>query len=132
MHSGSSGALQQFEHDQGLLALAAHFRSNTVADARRRGIDAFDPAHHAHALVQVDQAQIDIPAGLRRAAHQDRKSVVKGKSESVSVDLGGRRSIKKKKKKEERRSRHIQRHTSLPSEQNNNTTQIADTTHTTT
>src|SRR3546814_15838569 len=29
----------------------------------------------------------------------DRKSVVKGKSVSVRVDLGGRRSIKKKKKK---------------------------------
>src|SRR3546814_19323213 len=29
---------------------------------------------------------------------EDRKSVVEGKSESVRVDLGGRRSIKKKKK----------------------------------
>src|SRR3546814_16632906 len=31
-------------------------------------------------------------------AHQDRKSVVEGKSVSVSVDLGGRGSIKKKKR----------------------------------
>src|SRR3546814_19077314 len=31
-------------------------------------------------------------------SHQDRKSVVSGKSVSVRVDLGGRRIIKKKKK----------------------------------
>src|SRR3546814_13308911 len=31
------------------------------------------------------------------SAYLDRKSVVKGKSVSVSVDLGGRRNIKKKK-----------------------------------
>src|SRR3546814_18848163 len=34
------------------------------------------------------------------AAGSDRKSVVEGKSVSVRVDLGGRRSIKKKKKKQ--------------------------------
>src|SRR3546814_16217167 len=37
---------------------------------------------------------------LRQA--QDRKSVGKGKSVSVRVDLGGRRNIKKKKKKKKR------------------------------
>src|SRR3546814_13789891 len=34
------------------------------------------------------------------AAKTDRKSVVEGKSVSVRVDLGGRRSIKKKRKKQ--------------------------------
>src|SRR3546814_15989298 len=34
----------------------------------------------------------------RRSGCKDRKSVVSGKSVSVRVDLGGRRSIKKKKK----------------------------------
>src|SRR3546814_20743051 len=34
---------------------------------------------------------------LKEYANQDRKSVVTGKSVSVSVDLGGRRHIKKKK-----------------------------------
>src|SRR3546814_12873698 len=37
---------------------------------------------------------------MRAAAGADRKSVVEGKSVSVRVDLGGRRSIKKKTKKE--------------------------------
>src|SRR3546814_11514780 len=40
-------------------------------------------------------AAFHLTAELR---HQDRKSVVLGKSVSVSVDLGGRRLIKKKKK----------------------------------
>src|SRR3546814_739551 len=40
------------------------------------------------------------PRRLRR--HQDRKSVVSGKSVSVRVDLGGSRSIKKKKKQEKK------------------------------
>src|SRR3546814_7532247 len=35
--------------------------------------------------------------GRRLEVHQDRKSVVAGKSVSVRVDLGGRRIIKKKK-----------------------------------
>src|SRR3546814_13210445 len=37
---------------------------------------------------------------LRHGAHQDRKSVVEGKSVSVRLDLGGRRIIKKKKKEQ--------------------------------
>src|SRR3546814_12406970 len=37
--------------------------------------------------------------GRQQAVLIDRKSVVEGKSVSVRVDLGGRRSIKKKKKK---------------------------------
>src|SRR3546814_8319738 len=36
--------------------------------------------------------------GATRGTRTDRKSVVEGKSVSVSVDLGGSRSIKKKKK----------------------------------
>src|SRR3546814_12763978 len=41
---------------------------------------------------------VERPADRRTARHADRKSVVKGKSVSVRVDLGGRRIIKKKKK----------------------------------
>src|SRR3546814_17737607 len=37
------------------------------------------------------------PSARTRGAGEDRKSVVKGKSVSVRVDLGGRRIIKKKK-----------------------------------
>src|SRR3546814_14439636 len=47
-------------------------------------------------------AGAEIVAWLRRVLprpHPDRKSVVEGKSVSVRVDLGGRRSIKKKKKR---------------------------------
>src|SRR3546814_20762386 len=39
-------------------------------------------------------------AGNENENEQDRKSVVEGKSVSVRVELGGRRSIKKKKNKE--------------------------------
>src|SRR3546814_11305361 len=50
-----------------------------------------------------EQADDDAAAGTGAAVadgvvQQDRKSVVEGKSVSVSVDLGGRRVIKKKKK----------------------------------
>src|SRR3546814_12859199 len=37
--------------------------------------------------------------GVHAVCHADRKSVVKGKSVSVRVDLGGRRIIKKKNKR---------------------------------
>src|SRR3546814_12858929 len=40
---------------------------------------------------------VDVVVG---GAYQDRKSVVEGKSVSVRVDLGGRRSMKKQKKEE--------------------------------
>src|SRR3546814_17084270 len=46
-------------------------------------------------LVPLSAAAIDKAIEL----NQDRKSVVSGKSGSVRVDLGGRRSINKKKKK---------------------------------
>src|SRR3546814_10937129 len=46
-------------------------------------------------------------AGRRRprACRADRKSVVKGKSVSVRVDLGGRRIIKKKNTKHEKKNK---------------------------
>src|SRR3546814_20973332 len=40
-----------------------------------------------------------IPVSKKNGENADRKSVVKGKSGSVRVDLGGRRAIKKKKQK---------------------------------
>src|SRR3546814_14057441 len=52
-----------------------------------------------HVPRQRSQARSDAPGSRRawrRAARQDRKSVVSGKSVSVRVNLGGRRIIKKK------------------------------------
>src|SRR3546814_354571 len=43
-------------------------------------------------------ARVELVLDAVKARHQDRKSVVLGKSVSVRVNLGGRRSIKKKKK----------------------------------
>src|SRR3546814_17489347 len=54
------------------------------------------PSVAVHGGVRGDGAG-DGPA-VRTPAQLDRKSVVKGKSVSVRVDLGGRRIIKKKKK----------------------------------
>src|SRR3546814_17737879 len=54
---------------------------------------------------------IKIGTGLvvqRRKALVDRKSVVKGKSVSVRVDLGGRRIIKKKTKKKHIRQQDLE------------------------
>src|SRR3546814_18838708 len=39
----------------------------------------------------------------------DRKSVVKGKSVSVRVDIGGRRSIKKKRQRRKRREENVEK-----------------------
>src|SRR3546814_20616906 len=60
-----------------------HRRTDREDDARREG-RATQPPHQ--------RLGIDRPDDARR----DRKSVVEGKSVSVRVDLGGRRSIKKK------------------------------------
>src|SRR3546814_20068222 len=50
-------------------------------------------------LVAEHQPPVELPADTaQRGCRQDRKSVVEGKSVSVRVDLGGRRSIKKKQK----------------------------------
>src|SRR3546814_20745968 len=62
----------------------------------------WDRCGHAHAPVRTGAASWpnrEPAATLRRGiAAIDRKSVVEGKSVSVSVDLGGRRIIKKKKR----------------------------------
>src|SRR3546814_16810115 len=63
---------------------------------RRLGLAA-DPRHaladiDRRFLVFVEQAWVEIDL----AVGEDRKSVVEGKSVSVSVDLGGRRDLKKK------------------------------------
>src|SRR3546814_12461463 len=77
--------------------------------ARRMGTDSHDfqltigghLTHQRHHLGGADVQADDHLAALhaRHVFHQDRKSVVKGKSVSVRVDLGGPRSIKKKTKK---------------------------------
>src|SRR3546814_11917957 len=51
----------------------------------------------ANAALWTHQLQLTIADAVAEA--QDRKSVVEGKSVSVRVDLGGRRSINKKKTK---------------------------------
>src|SRR3546814_8554953 len=62
-------------------------------DLGLRGVRPSEIARRGFAR-QADQKESD-----DQHAQQDRKSVVTGKSVSVSVDLGGRRSIKKKKQK---------------------------------
>src|SRR3546814_20248625 len=53
-----------------------------------------------HGFVQFAPQEGESPeATAKRLMHEDRQSVVEGKSVSVRVDLGGRRLIKKKKKK---------------------------------
>src|SRR3546814_20220928 len=56
---------------------------------------------HRDELDQLDDANVRKLDTFRKLFDgvEDRKSVVKGKSVSVSVDLGGRRIIKKKKNK---------------------------------
>src|SRR3546814_15373100 len=74
-------------------------RAATLIQTRHRVPET--PLHEDQILVY----QVPIPEPLRwlepretetRKMHGDRKSVVEGKSVSVRVDLGGRRSIKKK------------------------------------
>src|SRR3546814_16121127 len=64
---------------------------------------AVEPGAHGHAALAVDADIGDAGQILQAVAHVavgvvggDRKSVVEGKSVSVRLDLGGRRSIKKK------------------------------------
>src|SRR3546814_21068704 len=59
------------------------------------GVDKMGVRHAVHELIGVHIAGT---AALRHEAIADRKSVVRGKSVSVSVDRGGIRLIKKKKK----------------------------------
>src|SRR3546814_16732729 len=65
---------------------------SAVVDARQCAFAPARPRIHAHRLAVV-------AVGALKCANADRKSVVKGKSLSVRVDLGGRRIIKKKHKK---------------------------------
>src|SRR3546814_19913053 len=55
-------------------------------------LNSVTPLYRSEAVIIVEA--MDTPAGAPAA---DRTSVVSGKSVSVRVDLGGRRSIKKKK-----------------------------------
>src|SRR3546814_20364785 len=65
--------LELYEIDK--MYVVQHKRSDWGANWKG-GVDAFYETYHLHAI-------------------QDRKSVVQGKSVSVRVDLGGRRTIKK-------------------------------------
>src|SRR3546814_16710221 len=47
----------------------SHLRPNPVAYAGHRRGDTFDPAHHAHSLVQIDQTEIAVSASLCRTPH---------------------------------------------------------------
>src|SRR3546814_11255775 len=73
--------------------------------AGRAGDRAADLVADRHATERAVRDAVGGGAGDRAAVHQlrrsthigDRKSVAEGKSVSVRVDLGGRRSLKKKK-----------------------------------
>src|SRR3546814_12200891 len=52
--------------------------------------------HRAKRAKDQIRSPLDEIPGIGAARKKDRKSVVQGKSVSVRVDLGGRRSIKKK------------------------------------
>src|SRR3546814_14465064 len=71
--------------------------------ARMRYIEAAARVKQHRGAVRDEWRKADVIAKARAAAAanepSDRKSVVEGKSVSVRVDLGGRRSIKKKKTK---------------------------------
>src|SRR3546814_10955897 len=57
-----------------------------------------DPYQPVESRLKITRSLLEV---LKETRHPlDRKSVVEGKSESVRVDLGGRRIIKKKKKKQ--------------------------------
>src|SRR3546814_20083144 len=88
----------------------------TGAESRRRGSDwcqqcrscrsgrslrhrPADTCHIARQISKYGTSHCSERVRCRKAAPEDRKSVVSGKSVSVRVDLGGRRIIKKKKKK---------------------------------
>src|SRR3546814_14407300 len=73
-----------------------HGRTDAALLAENVGVEIHGDDH----LLSSSARQTDTDTGTpKRAAStiRDRKSVVSGKSESVRVNLGGRRSIKKKK-----------------------------------
>src|SRR3546814_11189497 len=94
LDQGGGAALGELERGELLVEVAQalrvvhHLRALALHEPQQQGvvdesgIDRRIPAHQHHVT------------GSRRAT--DRKSVVSGKSVSVSVDLGGRRIIKKK------------------------------------
>src|SRR3546814_14063556 len=75
--------------------------SGCVAAAFMSVPEAAMDEHHCFALREHKVGGAGQPPHMK-----DRKSVVEGKSVSVSVDLGGRRIIKKKKKKETKTKTH--------------------------
>src|SRR3546814_16947653 len=86
--------------DQTLMRLATHdiafgnnIRHPDVIDAM------FRLPHSDRAIAFVPHVLGKAPLMIVAVDYEDRKSVVSGKSVSVSVDLGGRRIIKKKNKK---------------------------------
>src|SRR3546814_17783180 len=86
--SGKLGVDRKTEH--------AKYPVQTCALYGQVGIAAHQPGH----LLVAPGGGLDGPFGnVQPGQDQDRKSVEKGKSVSVRVDLGGRRIIKKKKRK---------------------------------
>src|SRR3546814_20150373 len=87
---------------------AGHHRMRDIfdhlAETEQAGRDEDEPGEQGcdqQAVIAMARDDVEDPddEGARRPAHlQDRKSVVKGKSVSVRVNLGGSRIIKTKKK----------------------------------
>src|SRR3546814_13001484 len=59
----------------------------------------------AHSAICTDGRPSTDPSERRNRSEPDRKSVVEGKSVSVSVDLGGRRIIKKNNSEKKKRTK---------------------------
>src|SRR3546814_12735769 len=104
---GGKTTFLELEGEAASAALLAHQADAVILSGDSASVKIFRDLVHADGIRLFDFTQgeayerrfrylnrFELPAG----AFEDRKSVVEGKSVSVRVDLGGRRSIKKKKK----------------------------------
>src|SRR3546814_17960046 len=103
----SSDLIQQYEHLVATTARTQGFDGHICGHIHFGGIRKIDGVlycndgdwvEHCTALTEDDNGYLELM--------QDRKSVVKGKSVSVRVDLGGRRIIKKKKQEKHQKNKH--------------------------
>src|SRR3546814_11131283 len=104
------------------LKAKAHTRRRTIDDTEQRLVHTRQPRHRhmqcacklaygCSAIVAGSLHHANVSAHAEQSSRAgDRKSVVKGKSVSVRVDLGGPRIIKNKKNKKYRQSERT-RHT---------------------
>src|SRR3546814_17150841 len=88
-------------------SIAAEHREALLPSSPAPGLVELDPVELASKVTELASAAlaeagpVDAVGIANQRASTDRKSVVEGKSVSVSVDLGGRRLITKKNKKKD-------------------------------